>query len=96
MKKQLDRLPDYSEQGIITELRRIVKQLNKDTVSKSDLKKFGRVSYQTILRKFPGGLSSALGKAGLKYKEDHRFQPDEVLLKELQRVWEAVLQKEGR
>ncbi len=96
MKKQLDRLSDYSEQGIVTELKRIAKQLNKDAVTRSDLKRFGRVSYPTILRQFPGGLSNALRKAGLKYKEDHRFQSDEVLLKELQRVWEAVLQKESR
>lgn len=96
MKKSLDVLSDYSEQGIIAELKRVAKQLRKNTVSKSDLKECSRVNYSTILRKFPGGLSNALQKAGLEYKEDHRFQPDEVLLKELQTVWEAVLQKEGR
>jgi 5-methylcytosine-specific restriction endonuclease McrA len=96
MKKSLDVLSDYSEQGIIAELKRVAKQLDKNTISKSDLKKYGRVSYQTILRKFPGGFSNALKRAGLEYKEDHRFQKDETLLRELQRVWEAVLQKEGR
>jgi hypothetical protein len=96
VKKTLDVLPDYSQEAIIEEIKRIANVTNKNTVTKKDLKQFGRVSYQTLLRRFPGGLSTVLQKAGLNYKPDNRFQPDQVLLKELQRIWEIVLQNEGR
>jgi len=96
VRKTLEVLSDYSKEGIIAEIKRVAKQLHKNTVSKTDLKKCGRVSYSTILRKFPGGLSNVLKKAGLEYKEDHRFQSDVHLFEELRRIWELVLQKEGR
>lgn len=96
MEKVFNKLTDYSEQGIINELKRIASILAKNTVTRSDLKKYGKVSYDTIKRKFKGGLCAALKKAELNYREDHRFQSDEELLKELQRIWEIVLLKENR
>jgi hypothetical protein len=94
--KFFDKLIDYSKISIIEELKRIAKLLDKQTISRGDLDTHGKVSYYTIKRKFPGGLTAALKEAGLEYKVDNRFQDDVVLLKELQRIWEIVLQKEGR
>ncbi len=92
--KWIDRLADYSDESILNELRRVAKSLGKNTLVAGDLKS-ARLSYALLKKRF-GGLHKALKLAGLDSPEFHRNVPDEDLLRELERVWDSVLEKEGR
>ena len=54
-----------------------------------------RCSYAVLKKRF-GGLRSALRLAGLESGDFHRDVSDEELLRELARIWDFVLAKEGR
>jgi hypothetical protein len=92
--RTLDRLADYSDESVLSELRRVARALGKDTLTRRDLSR-ARLSYRLLKERF-GGLRKALLKAGLQSPAFHRDIPDEDLLIELQRVWDAVLSREGR
>ena len=93
MKPQIDFLVEYDDQSLLAELRRVAAITGSDTVTKADLKKFGRVDPSTIIRHF-GTLRHALVRAGLKSR---RFlkPTDEELLAIILDLWQQVLQKEG-
>jgi hypothetical protein len=90
----LNRLPDYSDEALLAELRRLARLLGRDRLCMRDLAG-ARVSYDTLRARF-GGLHAALRLAGLAGKVFPRAIPDEELLRELQRVWDAVSIREGR
>jgi len=91
----LDRLGDYSDESLCRELQRVAKLLGRNTLTIEDVDRHARCSYPTIKRKF-GGLRQALTKAGLKSPAFHRGLSDEELLDELGRIWDTVLEVEGR
>jgi 5-methylcytosine-specific restriction endonuclease McrA len=70
------------------------KKIQSDTVTKADLKKIGRVSHATLVRRF-GSLRRALELAGLK---SDRFMKasDEELLAIIINLWQQVIEKKGR
>ncbi|HXX24823.1 MAG TPA: HNH endonuclease [Terriglobia bacterium] len=90
----VDRLADYSDESIILELQRVAHQLGKDTLTIADLNQ-AKLCYATLKNRF-GGLREALRRAQLRGPDFHRNVPDDELLRELQKVWDSVLTKEGR
>src|SRR5438132_2475360 len=91
---EIDFLSDYDDQSVLAELRRVAEVTGSRTVTKSDLKKIGRVSHATVVRRF-GSLRHALHRSGLK---SGRFMKatDAELLAIIISLWQQVLQKEGR
>lgn len=91
----LDRLSDYSDQSLLTELRRIANAVGRTSLTVRDIEDHGRCSYALLKQRF-GGLRAAMKAAGLGTVEFHRNVDDEELLKELARIWDLVLTGEGR
>lgn len=91
---EIDFLAQYDDESLLAELRRIAAVTGSGTVTKADLRKVGRVNHATIVRRF-GSLRSALHRAGLKSSRFMKATDDE-LLSIIIRLWEQVLEKEGR
>jgi hypothetical protein len=90
----IDRLAEYSDTAVLEELKRVANSARKTTLTMNDLK-HARLSYGLLKKRF-GGLRKALVLAGLSSQSFNRNVTDEDLLKELERVWDLVLQNEGR
>lgn len=91
---EIDFLESYDESSIIGELQRIGKLTGKNTVTKSDLKKYGRVSWDTIRRQF-GSLRKALERAQLtvsRYAKPTEKELIDILLD----LWQITVKKHGR
>lgn len=90
----IDFLETYDDDSILSELKRIATSYSRDTVTKADIERVGRVSYSLIVNRF-GSLRHALQLAGLV---PQRFMKatDEELLEILVDLWEQVLEREGR
>jgi len=93
-KPEIDFLVQYDDQSILLELRRIAQVTGSATVTKADMKKRGRVSHSTVVRRF-GTLRRAVGLAGLKSGRFMKGSDDE-LLAIIINLWQRVLEKEGR
>lgn len=93
-KFEINFLGEYSEEAILDELRRVAKATDSETVSKSDIENYGKVSYSLINKRF-GSLRRALQKAGLKPTR-YMNASDEEMLAILIDLWELVLEKDGR
>jgi len=91
----LDRLADYSEHSLLDELRRIANTLGRNSLTIRDIEKHGRCSYALLKLRF-GGLRRAINAAGLGENDFHRNVSDDELLRELARIWDVVLTREGR
>jgi hypothetical protein len=91
---KIDFLESYDRGSIIEELRRIASVTGKNTVTRSDIKLYGRCSHDTILRRF-GSLGKALDAAGL-ITERYMKRTDDELLLMLIELWEQTLEAEGR
>jgi hypothetical protein len=77
-KPQIDFLVDYDDESVLAELRRVAELTGSGTVSKADLKKFGRVNPSTVIRHF-GTLHYALTRAGLKSGRFMKAGDEELL-----------------
>lgn len=90
----VDFLESYDDESIVAELKRIASVLNKDTVTKADIGRCGRISYSVVQKRF-GSLRRALQLADLV---PQRFMngTDDELLGIVVQLWEQVLEKEGR
>ena len=91
----LDRLSDYSDESLLRELKRIAKLLGKDALTLGDIENHARCSYAILKQRF-GGLRQALLRADLSSPPFHRNVSDDELLNELERIWDLVLESEGR
>lgn len=91
---EIDFLTEYDDASLLAELQRIAKAAGSDTVTKENIKQFGRVSHSAIVKRF-GSLRQALHLAGLK---SARFMKatDEELIAILIDLWQKVIEKEGR
>jgi hypothetical protein len=83
----IKRLPDYSDESLLNELRRVAKLLNKDTLTEREFAQHGRASYSSITRRF--GWNNALKKAGLIIHRATNIS-DEELFAEIERVWNQL------
>ena len=93
-KFKIDFLESYTRQDIINELKRVSAIVGGRPLTKKDIQKYGRVSYQTIHKNF-GGLSKAVIEAGLRPNICHGVT-DGQLLDTLIDLWSQTLSKEGR
>lgn len=66
MKFELNRLPDYSDDALLEELRRVASVVNKNKLTTEDFKKHSRVGITTLRRRF-GSWQVALEKAKLSH-----------------------------
>lgn len=90
----IDFLTEYDDPSLLAELRRVAKASGSDTVTKADLKRIGRVSHATVVRRF-GSLRRALELASLKSQRFTKATDDELLAIVVD-LWQQVLEKEGR
>lgn len=89
----------YSREEIQNELFRISKIIGNKFITRKDIERHGRVSYDTIKRKF-GGLIKALVNTGLITEHEKRKKygriTKEELFNEIGRVWDLTLEKYDR
>lgn len=95
MNRTLNRLSDYSDESLLKEVRRIASLAQGHRLTIDFFERNGRCSYAIIKNRF-GGISKALQRAGMDSGDFHRNVPDKELLRELKRIWDIVLQREGR
>ena len=91
----LDRMSDYSDEAIFSELRRLSQQLGKTDVSIEDIDRYGRCSYALVKKRF-GGMRAALQAAGVEATTIRKGISKEHLLRDLATVWEKCLAANGR
>lgn len=91
---KIDFLSEYSDESIAGELKRIAKSLGKDTVTKKDIEKYGKLSYSVVNKHF-GSLRKALEFSSLT-PQRYMNATESELMKMLIELWETVLEKEGR
>ncbi|MCU0351104.1 MAG: HNH endonuclease [Flavobacterium sp.] len=70
MRLELNKIYDFSEESLISELQRVSKLTEKD-LTKAEFKRHGKVSPDTIRRKF-GNWQNALEKSGLSHRYSGR------------------------
>jgi hypothetical protein len=76
-------------------LRRIANALSRSSLTLRDIEQHGRCSYALLKQRF-GGLCRALKATGLGTPNFHRNVSDDELLRELGRIRDLVLTREGR
>jgi Homing endonuclease associated repeat/HNH endonuclease len=102
MKFELQRLPEYSDDAILVELRRVAATVGSETLSIAEFSRHSRVSVSTLRRRF-GGWPEALAAAGIgqllnevtpasKSRVLARTMSDDDIIVELRRV-AAILKK---
>lgn len=94
MPYEIDFLGAYDAESLIAELKRISSVIGKPTVTSSDIKNVGRVSYETVLHRF-GSMRAANEAAGLVPRAI-RCWSDEELLDAVLSLWDTTLREEGR
>ncbi len=94
MALQVDFLLSYDEESLKAELRRLSKLTGKQTVSKRDIEKYGRVGSGTFMRRF-GSLHNAHKAAGL-IPGVLKTATNQDLLKMLVDLWKLTDKKFGR
>jgi hypothetical protein len=88
LKKEINRLPQYSKESIIDELKRLAEELRKKDLTDEDVRKFGRVSPSTI-RKVFGNFNEAKRQAGLEVIKQMNTSDDE-LIEDLLRIYREL------
>ncbi len=66
MKFELDGLPDYSDEALLAELRRVAALVGKDKLTVAEFSKRSKINVGTLRRRF-GSWPGALDRAGLSY-----------------------------
>lgn len=66
MNFELDRLPDYSDEALLTELRRVANIVGTSKLTVAELSKYSKAGITTFRRRF-GGWPAALEAAGLSH-----------------------------
>jgi len=103
MKFEIDRLEEYSDEALLSELRRVCAIAGDGPLTQASFAKYANVSTSTLTRRF-GSWKDALMKAGLVHKysgrpvsfklqaQQAKLMSDDELLSELRRV-ASVLSK---
>lgn len=91
---QIDFLESYSREEVVKELRRLAEQLGKQTLSRKDIDRHGRLSSGCVIKKF-GSLRAAHEEANLT---PARFMKatDQELFRIIIELWTITLEKLGR
>jgi 5-methylcytosine-specific restriction protein A len=94
MPYEIDFLGAYDADSVIAELKRISSVIGRPTVTSGDIRKVGRVSYETVLHRF--GSMRAANEAGGLVPSAIRYWSDEELLDAVLSLWDTTLREEGR
>lgn len=100
MKFELDRLPEYSDEALLSELRRVANIVGSNKLTVAEFSKHSRAAINTFRRRF-GSWPAALEQAGLshlynaippatKSRTLSRQMSDDEMLEEIHRVARAV------
>lgn len=76
---------------LLEELRRVARSLGKQSVTRSDFDKYGRVHHATVRKRF-GGWNKALEKAGLRVTKRNKI-PNKEIFDEIAKVWNLLGRK---
>ena len=90
---EIDFLESYDRPALLAELRRIAKLLGKSALSLADVRNFGRVSADCVMKKF-GSLGAALIAAGLT--PTRRSFSNRELLQMLVDLWPRTMEDHKR
>lgn len=77
-----------SEEEILVDLKRLAKELNKETISQKEYREHGSYDDRTVSRKF-GTWNKALQAAGLELSNESNIS-DERLFKNILNLWEHL------
>ena len=91
----VDFLASYDIDSLAAELRRIAALTGKNTVTSSEITRFGRVNLTTIYLKF-GSMGKANEAAGLAFSPAPRKPNNVEILRMLADVWKRTVQEHGR
>lgn len=75
-----------TDEELITELRRVAVELNKDALTRAENDERGKYGTTTYIRRF-GSWFNALEKAGLQKTRTPMNLPEEELYKNLEEIW---------
>jgi len=76
---------DATDQDLLDDIKKVVKELNADTITRDEYDEKGRYSQVTIRRRF-GGWLNALSKAGLPETRNFKVNNND-LIKNIEDVW---------
>jgi len=76
---------DASDQDLLDDIKKVVKEFNKDTITRDEYDEKGRFHSGTIRKRFNGWLN-ALQKAGLAETRNYNIK-NEDLIKNIEEVW---------
>jgi hypothetical protein len=74
-----------SDQDLLDDIKRVVKELNKETITRDEYDENGRFSEGTIRKRF-GGWLNALEEAGLSETRNYNIENND-LIKNIEDVW---------
>ncbi len=80
---------DISDNEIIDDIKKVAKQLNKNTITRDEYEKYGKYHPATVSRKFRSWFI-ALEKSGLQKSRSLFNIPKEELFKNLANVWTSL------
>lgn len=81
-------LSDYSDESIISELKRVARELNKKCLTRNDIQKHSRISPSLLNRRF-GSTEKALELAGLESSRHFNYSRED-LLSQINIVWQKL------
>ena len=87
MQFELKRLPDYSDEALISEILRVAELVHHTTISCTEFRKHSRVHPSTIAKRF-GSWGQAMSAAGLsdRFDSSNKAVSKEDIIAELQKV----------
>lgn len=94
-KFEIDFLEDYSQEALISELKRIQAIVGDRSITKSDIDRHGKAVWATYFRKF-GSFSKAILAAGLKPSRMPIHTENSEMISAVVGLWTKTLEKEGR
>ena len=85
---EVNKIPEYSEEALIAEIKRVSKIVKSDTLSAREFDKHARIRSSTVANKL-GGWNNALQKAGLNITKKAKYS-DQEIFREIKRVWDLL------
>lgn len=81
-------LSEYSDENILSELKRVASKLNKKLLNRTEIDKHSRISASLLNRRF-GSIEKALELAGLESSRHFKYTKED-LLTEIDKAWKKL------
>jgi hypothetical protein len=91
---EIDFLESHDEESLTGELQRVARALGKQTVTRAEMDRLGKVNSWTLAQKF-GNLRKAHEAAGL-VPSRYSLATDEELMQAVANLWTKTLREKGR